>query len=292
MTTIDIITRESIMQSSALIIGCGYLGSRVARMWRSAGVQVSALTRARSDILANDGVVPIIGDVMQPPSLPPTDVVLYAVGMDRSAGHSMHDVYVTGLSNVLHALPTKSRLIYVSSTSIYGFTNGELVDESSKCEPHDDSGRTILEAEQTLRQLRPDAIVLRFTGIYGPNRLLREKAIRAGEPLVGDAEKWLNLIHVEDGATAVDLASKVGTPGETYNVSDGHPVHRREFYTLLAELLQAPPATFVPHPPGTEIPSHDRGNRRIRNSKLCHDLGFVPKYSSFAEGLRAIVVPH
>jgi nucleoside-diphosphate-sugar epimerase len=265
-----------------LILGCGYLGRRVASLWLARGGRVAALTRRNADALRASGIEPITGDVLDAASLrtlPEASTALYSVGLDRAAGRPMREVYVTGLANVLAALPPCGRFIYVSSTSVYAQTDGRWVDESSLTEPTEESGRVILEAEQLLRATRPDAIILRFAGIYGPGRLLRRQPILKGEPLAGDAEKWLNLIHVADGAEAVLAAESRGTPGEMYNVADGSPVTRRDFYTHLAEMLGAPGAKFDQRPePGAP-------NRRIDSSKVRTALGWSPAFANYHEGL-------
>lgn len=275
-----------------LIVGCGYLGLRVARAWVAKGRRVAALTRgSRQQEFASLGIVPVIGDVLDPASLtslPPSRTLLYAVGYDRSVkGPTMRDVYVRGLAHVLTALPAVERIIYISSTSVYGQTDGSIVDESSLTEPIEESGRIVLEAEETLRAARPDAIILRFSGIYGPNRLLREQAIRAGMPLAGDAEKWLNLIHVSDGVRAVLAAEAHAAPGTTYNIADDTPMTRRQYYTKLAELLGAPTALFEPAPHGSK-PARDT-HRRISNQRARIELGFEPEYPSSFLGLAASV---
>jgi nucleoside-diphosphate-sugar epimerase len=268
-----------------LILGCGYLGRRVANLWLAGGRRVAALTRGNADVLRAAGVEPIVGDVLDRDSLrglPAAPAVLYAVGLDRSTGKSMREVYVSGLANVLDTLPACGRFVYVSATSVYGQTDGSWVTETGPTEPAEESGKIVLEAEQLLRARRPDALVLRFAGIYGPDRLLRKQPILKGEPLVGDARKWLNLVHVADGAAAVLCAEARGTPGETYNVADGAPVSRRDFYTLLAELLGAPAANFDPRPePGAP-------NRRVDASKF-RGLGWVPAFPSYREGLTTAV---
>jgi nucleoside-diphosphate-sugar epimerase len=187
-----------------LIIGCGYLGERVARRWLSAGLRVAALTRSRAAHLAEQGIEPVVGDVLDPlPKLPQARTVLYAVGFDRSVGADMRDVYVQGLANVLQALPEPERFLYVSSTGVYGDAEGGEVDEEMSIDPGDESGRVVAEAEALLRDRLPEAIILRFAGIYGPGRLMRADTLRSGQPIPGDPEQWLNLIHVEDGADAV-----------------------------------------------------------------------------------------
>src|SRR4051794_23967459 len=109
----------------ALVIGCGYLGRRVAARWVAAGRRVYALTRCNAAALAAMGLVPVVGDVLDPASLrdlPRAATVLYAVGLDRGSGKTMHDVYVHGLSHVLDTLPPCDRFVYVSSTGVYGQT--------------------------------------------------------------------------------------------------------------------------------------------------------------------------
>lgn len=274
----------------ALVVGCGYLGRRVALAWRDAGRRVLALTRGRAEALSALGLEPIVGDVLDPKSLanlPEVGPVLYAVGMDRKAGRSMREVYVDGLANVLKVLRSTGPFVFVSSTSVYGQTDGSWVDETSPTEPLEQSGRVVLEAEQTLRQFRPDAIVLRFAGIYGPDRILRKQALLDGAPLVGDAEKWLNLIHVQDGVAAVLAAEAKGVPGETYLIADDEPVRRRDFYTATAQLLGAPAAKFA-LPTALVVET----NRRIRNEKAKRELGFVPSATTYREGLSTSLVGH
>lgn len=281
---------------SVLIVGCGYLGMRAAKAWVAAGRKVYALTRGRADELRANGVEPIVGDVLAPESLkalPQTDTVLYAVGMDRTAGKPMREVYVTGLGNVLgvlgsrelevsasvpDALTSSSRLLYISSTGVYGQTDGSWIDESSPTEPLEESGRVILDAEQLLRQFRPDAVILRFAGIYGPSRVLRKASLLKGEPVPGDGERFVNLVHVDDGVRAVLAAEANATSGEMYLVADDAPPTRRELFTKTAELIGAP------------IPTFDGGggvetNRRVSNAKAKQRLGFQPLYPSIATGL-------
>ncbi|QDU21665.1 NAD-dependent epimerase/dehydratase family protein [Urbifossiella limnaea] len=272
--------------ADALVVGCGYLGRRVAARWVAAGRRVAAVTRRNTAELRALGVEPVIADVTDPASLtavPRAAVVLYAVGMDRAAGHTMRDVYVGGLRNVLAALPAASRFVYVSSTSVYGQTDGGFVDEASPTEPTEEAGRVVLDAERLLHARQRDAIVLRLAGLYGPDRLLRKQPILRGEPLVGDADRWLNLVHVEDAADAVVAAVDRADLGATYTIADDGPTRRRTFYTLLAELLNAPPAAF------DERPEPDVPNRRILNKRARAEIGWAPRFPSFREGLPAAV---
>jgi nucleoside-diphosphate-sugar epimerase len=267
-----------------LIIGCGYLGRRVAAAWVARGHRVFGTTRTVEGFgeLRQLGVEPLQADVLDPKSLhslPAVETVLHCVGLDRKAGVSRRSVYVDGLANVLDAIVAPKRFLYVSSTSVYGQTQGEEVDETAATEPADDAGRVMLAAEQALRQRVPDAVILRFTAIYGPGRFLRAQAVRAGEVLPVDPNSWLNLIHVDDGVQAVVAAEEHGKPGETYNVNDGHPVRRGEFYTTLAARLGAPQPRFAP--PAVTADS----NRRIVNRRLLEELEVRLQYPRYELGL-------
>lgn len=278
-----------------LIVGCGYLGSRVARLWLDAGHRVWATTRSpeRAGRFSAQGIQPVVCDVMHPDSLkalPPAETVLYAVGFDRSSGQSMRQVYVTGLGNVLRRLERNpgpvARFIHVSSTGVYGQTDGAWVDETAATEPASESGRIVLDAEQLLRtyhETRPNVVIMRFAGIYGPGRLLRrQEALQAGTPLEGSGSQWLNLVHVADGATAVDAADRYGFPGAIYNVCDDAPVVRGDYFGHLAELVGAPTPRF-------DGSGSERGNRRIANGKL-KALGWAPVYETFRQGLPTCLV--
>jgi nucleoside-diphosphate-sugar epimerase len=268
-----------------VIFGCGYVGLRLAQQARQSGQKVYALTRRREDFLAQHGIIPLIGDVLAPETLPPLPAgaqVLYAIGWDRSSGWTMRDVYLRGLAHVLERLPTPHRFVYISSTSVYGQCDGNWVDEDSPAEPTEEAGQLVREAEQLLHHHLPQAILLRSAGIYGPNRLLRRRdQLLRGEPIPGDPQRWLNLIHVDDLVTAIHLALRQAPPAALYNVVDDTPVTRGEFYTLLAELYGAPPPRFV------ELPEPRANHRRIRNTRLRHQLNWQPRYPSIREGLPA-----
>jgi nucleoside-diphosphate-sugar epimerase len=283
-----------------LIVGCGYLGQRVARLWLAQGHRVFGTTRTerRAAELHVIGVEPVLCDVLDETSLkklPGAQTILYCVAPDRASGQTMRDLHVHGLSNligrygILYGDQTDA-LIYVSSTSVYGQCQEEEVDETAATEPQEESGRALLEAERLVRGcwIARKWCVLRLAGIYGPGRVIRQQAVAAGEALVGDPDKWVNLIHVDDGAAAVLAAEERGQGAGVYNVCDGHPVRRRDFYARLAQLLGAPEPRFAPPPPGEPLP-HERGNRRIVNRRLREELGIALRYPSYEEGLRAIL---
>lgn len=285
-----------------LIIGCGYLGTRVAARWLAAGDSVSALTRSTENAagLSSRGISPIVGDVMRPETLaalPEVDTVLWAVGWDRTSGVSQGDVYVTGLHHVMQQISRRAeRLIYISSTSVYGQSNGEWIDEASVCEPTQPNGQACRDAELSLGEWRPFGIdspmttALRLSGIYGPARLLsRVAALKSGEPLAGNPDAWLNLIHVDDAAEAVVLSADRKVPSPLFLISDNEPVVRRAYYSALAELIEAPPPRFADEDSSPAISAGGTRtvglNKRCRNAYARRLLNWTPKFPTYREGL-------
>jgi len=289
----------------ALVIGCGYLGRRVAAIWRLRGDRVSALTRSPENAAAlqAEGIDPIVGDVLDPASLrnlPSADAVLYAVGFDKTASATKREVYVTGLENVLREIgPRVGRLVYISSTSVYGQDAGEWIDETSICTPSTEDGRICLAAEQMIWRFFPSnseaaepvpsprsdracgANVLRFSGIYGPGRLLRRiESVRGGEVIRANPEGFLNLIHVDDGARIVTELAERGRSGATYLVTDDQPIRRREYYTLLARSVGAPAPVFQ-----DDREEAHRLNKRCSNARVRSELGDVFKFPTCETGL-------
>ena len=294
-----------------LIIGCGYLGRRVAAAWIRQGHLVAALTRTadHAEQLCSLGVEPVLGDVTDPLSLsglPDADIILYAVGFDRRSGLSQRTVYVDGLRNLLHEFTRRSgrtprfgKFVYISSSSVYGQTSGEWVDESSPCEPAAPNGQVCLDAERVLRAAVSPTVaafpfavnVLRLAGLYGPGRLLRRlDALRSRQPLEGAADGYLNLIHVDDAVQAVLACETRGSAGETYLVCDDRPVRRREYYETLARLAGTPPPVFaeMAETPLTSAQNVNRTagtNRRCRNRRLHEELQVQLMYPDIDSGL-------
>lgn len=280
-----------------LIFGCGYLGLRVARAWRAAGDDVFCVTRKpeRAESLREEGLRPIVADITRPKSLaglPAAETVLFAVGHDRTAGLPIREVYVDGLRNVLRALPLGTgRLIYVSSTGVYGQTDGLWVDEDSPCEPTREGGIACLEAE---RLLASDAIgertaVLRLGGIYGPGRIPQANLLRRGLPIAAPPNGFLNLIHVEDAVRVVLAVERRAPLPRCYNVCDGRPALRADYYLELARLLNAPPPVFAPPPADAPVAERAGSDKRVSNARLVRELNPALRFPSYRDGLAAIL---
>ncbi len=288
---------------TTLIIGCGYLGQRVGRLLFESGERVFGTVRseARAAQIAALGIEPVVADVLNPQSLnglPEAERIFYCVGFDRSAGASMRSVYVDGLVNVL-ACPLRGldRFAYASSTGVFSQALGEWVDEATPAVPGNESGKICLEAEERLmdwakrRNLPNTAVILRFAGLYGPGRIVRRALIEKGEPIPGDPNKLLNLIHIDDAARAVVAALAVDSIDPLYLVSDDRPVMRSEYYALTASLLGAPAPRFVPPKAGSLEEGRDATNKRVANHQLKARLGIKLLFPDISTGLAAALFP-
>jgi nucleoside-diphosphate-sugar epimerase len=291
-----------------LIFGCGYLGLRVAQLWRKADQHVMAVTRSdnRSLELAAAGLFTIGADVTQPQSLAclgdlpalggrGIDCVLFAVGHDRNAGPSIEDVYAGGVRNVLATLPeTVQRFIYISTTGVYGPADGDWVDERTPPNPQREGGHASLAAEQIMagHALGPTSVILRLAGLYGPGRVPFLNELRAGNPIPAPIAGNLNLIHVDDAAAVVIAAGSLRAFDDgprVYCVSDGCPVERGEFYRQVARQIGAPPPRFVEPDPETPRVARAAANRRVRNARMLQELDVKLAYPDYRAGLAAIL---
>lgn len=290
------------MTTNRLIFGCGYLGGRVARRWRDAGDRVTIVTRSaeRATEFERDRYSTIVADVTQPTSLrnlAPADTVLFAVGYDRSATSiaTIEEVYAGGLRNVLAALPKETgRLVYISTTGVYGPAGGDWIDEATPPDPQREGGRAALTAEQVLAShpLGARGIILRLAGIYGPNRIPFINELRGSEPIPATTSGYLNLIHVDDAANVVAAAatSDLRDNGpRIYCVSDGHPVERGEYYSEVARQIGAAPPRFVEPDPQSPRARRAGSSRRVRNDRMLAELRVTLAYPDYRAGLAAIL---
>ncbi|MDP7016633.1 MAG: NAD(P)H-binding protein [Pirellulaceae bacterium] len=276
----------------ALIAGCGYLGSRVAKIWSRQQLSVHAVTRSddRAAEFSRQGWRPIKADFTHTvAALPEVDTVLWAVGFDRAAGYEIEEIFVDGLQRCCDALPASvRRFIYVSSTGVYSQSDGEWIDESSVCAPQRPAAAACLAAEKLLadRFSKQQLVVLRAAGLYGPGRLPHVELIRRGDP-VPAADGYLNLIHVDDAARIVGLTAAHPSPPRLICVSDDEPCTRGDYYRELARRIGAPPPQFTaPAPPAADRAS---SNKKVSNRLLREVYGQVLSYPTFRDGIDNIL---
>ncbi|MGQ9506076.1 MAG: NAD-dependent epimerase/dehydratase family protein [Thermogutta sp.] len=294
-----------------LIVGCGYLGGYVGRLWLAKGHQVYAVTRSaeRASLLRAQGFQPIAADVFDPQSLkrvPPSDTLLYSVGPRGDHNVPRWKLYRDGLAYVLDTVtPARSQIALISSTGVYGGSAKEWIREDHPKKPQRESSRALAAAEDLLLSpaWRERAFIFRLGGLYGPDRIPLLTYLLQGQHLPTCPDVLLNLIHVEDAATAIDLVLHRGTPPCVVNVVDGHPVMRRDFYHELSELLGVAPPQFAPPAgfaqkekrsdssglSGDTTRRHGAGSKRAANDLLVNHFGMVFRYPDYRSGLADVV---
>jgi nucleoside-diphosphate-sugar epimerase len=280
---------------TTLIVGCGYLGRRIGARLSANGERVVGTVRSveAAASLARWRIEPWIADVLRPNSfdrLPGFERIVYCVGFDRGAGASMRSVYVDGLSAVAPRLRRDiERLVYVSSTGVYGQDDGGWVDETSPTVPRHESGRICLEAERLVRAIHEEkavrTIVIRYAGLYGPGRIVRRDAVARGAPLIGDPDRYLNLIHIDDAASAAMAVLDAPDPDDLYLAADDRPVPRREYYEEVARCLGAPTPRFQPPLPESVEARREDSNKRVSNRTLRERLGLELRFPDIASGV-------
>ncbi len=275
-----------------LVLGCGYLGWRVARLWRSQGDNVYAVTRSQNNAkrMKQEGIIPVIADITDPETvkaLPQADTILFSVGMDRKKYDSIYDVYVNGLTSVLGGIAeAPDQLIYISSTGVYGDFDGAWIDEDSPANPLREGGKACLAAEQILRdgRMAEQSCILRFAGIYGPQRIPAKALIQSQQWKKITSCGFMNLIHVDDGANIIQKVAEQAIVGDTFNVSDGNPPERKEYYQFIAEQLGLSEIPWGATATANEI-TRSRGDKRVSNQKLVGKIGDLFQYENYRTGI-------
>ncbi|WP_312182168.1 SDR family oxidoreductase [Arthrobacter sp.] len=271
---------------TVLIAGCGDLGTEAGLRFAAAGFSVLGWRRSPEKIPAplHAQAADLSGEL--PRISPATDVVVIAVAAGERTEAAYRAAYVDGTANVLAALERDGvqprRILFVSSTAVYGDAGGGWLDEDSPTAPASVTGAVIREAEELLHSRRPDAVVLRLAGIYGPGRTRLIDNVRGGyaRPTPG---QLTNRIHRDDAAAAiVHLTTAVPDPAPLYLGVDDEPVELERVLDFLAGELGTELG------PAVSASSSRGGNRRLSNARL-RSTGFEFTYPTFREGYRALL---
>jgi nucleoside-diphosphate-sugar epimerase len=278
--------------ANVLIAGCGYVGNALARVRAERGDRVFGLRRHPIDL--PPGVVPLAADLTEPRTLadlpPGLDAVVYAAAPAGRDDAFYRTTYVGGLRNLLAALVAQGqeprRVIFLSSTAVYGQTRGEWLDEKSPTEPAHFSGRRLLEAESVLRESGMPGIALRLGGIYGPRRTRLIDEVRQGRAaLARGGPHYTNRIHRDDCVGALDHLIDLADPADCYLGVDSDPEDEAVVMRWLADAVGA----AVPRLAGADQRRVRRsGSKRCRNALLLAS-GYAFRYPSYRDGYAALI---
>jgi len=272
-----------------IFAGCGFLGEAAADLYSGHGWDVLGLCASQesADRLSGKPFQVLAMDIAGNPCFPEPwlspDLLVHCASSGRGGGVDAYQrVYLQGLRQLLVAANPR-HLIFVGSTSVYGQTDGSLVDETHPADPLVETGKVLLEAESLA--LAFGGCVLRLSGIYGPGRsVLLRKYLAGTAALDGDGSRWINQVHRDDAAQAIFLAGTKKLTG-IYNVSDDTPARQSEVYSWIASHVNGP------LPPRAEAPAiRKRGNtnKRVSNAKL-KTTGWQPGFPSYKDALPDLV---
>jgi nucleoside-diphosphate-sugar epimerase len=260
-----------------LLIGHGYLGQAVSRVFREGGWEVVPVSLSGGDgVLACD-----VSDVEAVKSLPVADFIGHCAASGRGGAEAYQRVYVDGCRHLTETFPGVP-LLFTSSTSVYAQTDGSVVTEESPAIPDRETGRMLLEAERLT--LDAGGIVARLAGIYGPGRSVILKKFLSGEAVIEeDGRRFLNQIHRDDAARAVFHLATTRAAG-VFNVSDSTPISQFDCYRALSAMFSRP----LP-PSGPRDLNRKRGwtHKQVSNAKL-RAAGWQLEFPSFPDAAQGI----
>ncbi len=264
------------MLRKALIVGCGYTGSRVAPLLAAQGWSVTATCRdpGRLRALVEQGV----------------RVVRFEVGCD-ALPDAKDAVVLLSVPTLRNGDPTRSlveelgrdprRVVYLSTTGVYG--NTERVDASTPAAPAGERQRLRAQAEQAVLSGPRPALALRPAAIYGPGRGVHEAMRRGDFKLMGEGANYVSRIHVDDLARITAAAMASDLTG-AYPVADDSPCTSREIAAFCAGLLGVP----LPASAGRgELSETRRADRRVNGREIRRKLGIDLLYPGYREGIPA-----
>ena len=287
-----------------VIVGCGYVGLELGRQLRRAGHEVTGVRRSDAglDAVEDAGLEPHRADATDPgslSSLPDAEWVVFAASSGGRGADAARAVYVEGLENVINEYAGRSsspdRLVYTSSTGVYGDHDGAFVDEDTPIDPKTEKTEVLADAERIARETAADAgidgTVARFAGLYGPDRYRLDRYLTG--PVT---EGYLNMVHRDDAAGAVAFCLDLGVArGETVLVVDDEPVDKWAFADwLAAECGVEPPPKRTIEERLADPDLSTAARRRIQTSKRCandrlRESGYEFAYPTYREGYRPAI---
>lgn len=273
---------------AVLVAGCGYVGSALAARLAGVGRRVYGLTRTARPL--PDGVLPIVADLRahELRAAMPDDVaqVVFTAAASGPTEAEYRAIYVEGLARLLDVAAGRgiARVLFTSSTAVYGQDDGSWVDEASPAEPTRPTGAILREAEGLLAAAPMPAASLRLSGIYGPGRTWLVRRVAAREARVappGAPPIYGNRIHRDDCAGALAHLLDLPALGPIYVGVDDDPAPLSDVHAFVAARL----GVTLPEGP---VGEGRGGNKRCRATSL-RASGWRPSVPSYRDGYPAIV---
>lgn len=282
-----------------LIIGCGDIGLRVAKIWKNTSKSVFAVARTEEsmDIFRQQHLFTYQADLDDAhllKDIPSRQSLLYYFAPPPAKGH-----IDTRMANFLASMDKESlpaHLVYISTSGVYGNQDGNLINEETPVNPAADRAKRRYNAEQQLRtwskQTSAPITILRVGGIYGPGRLPLQRIKDQIPMLHEELSPQTNRIHADDLAQVCVAAAAEKAEGETYNVSDGTNSNMTEYFNTIADFFELPRPPLVDWEEAEKtiskgMLSYLKESRKMDNSKMLNELGVELKYPTLKDGLKS-----
>jgi nucleoside-diphosphate-sugar epimerase len=283
-----------------VIAGCGYIGGRLARLWREQGATVTCLVRSpeKAAQLADEGfsarAISLDGEIASLPEVKGATLYYFV----PPPGGGIADSRARRFIAMLIETGAPERIVYMSATSVYSEGGGAVVTEQSPVEPESAMGKRRRDAEVAFQEYGAThgvpVVILRVSGIYGPGRLPLMQ-ISQGQPLLREEESGpSNRIHADDLAALCVAAADKGADGDIFNISDGQPSSMTAYFNACADALGCPRQPQVTMTEAREVMtplmfSYVSQSRVVDNSLMCHTLGVALRYGDLMAGIAASV---
>ena len=282
-----------------LIVGCGDVGMRLIPLLRSR-FRVFALTSQseRLSELRSAGVTPILGNLDSPQSLYRlkglADIVVHLAPPPLQGSLDQRT------RNLVAILPRHGKLVYVSTTGVYGDCKGAFFDETRPVAPVNARAERRVDAERVLRRWarhhEGKLSILRVPGIYAADRLPLER-LRQGTPALIDSDDvYTNHIHADDLAQIIALALFRAQPLRVYHTVDDSALKMGDYFDQVAAAFKLP---LPPRVPRAELSkqvspmllSFMSESRRLSNERMKTELGVRLRWPAVSDLLASLPSP-
>lgn len=290
------------LKNTLLIVGCGDIALRTAPLLQT-HFRVLGLCRSPENFtrLRSHGIIPLSGNLDHKKSLDKlAGIAQVVIHLAPPPNHGKHDTRTTNLLAALIRRPKREiailpqRLVYISTSGVYGNCNGALIDETHPVNPGNDRALRRVNAENQIRAWgvgnHVNASILRVPGIYAGNRLPLVR-VQEGKPMLSaEDDSYTNHIHADDLAQIIYAAIRHAKPNRIYHTCDDSHLKMGEYFDLVADKFN------LPHPPrisrnqasGHISPgmlSYLDESRRLDNLRMKKELRIKLNYPIVAEGI-------
>lgn len=295
------------MKKTLLIIGCGDVALRTVPLLKT-HYRILGLYRNadRADLLRANDIIPIYGNLDCPKSLKKLEGIAHLVlHLAPPPNYGKRD---TRTLHLLSALTKKTktnstilpqRLIYISTSGVYGDCRGDLIDETHPVQPENDRAIRRVFAEKQIRNWGKrnhiSTCIVRVPGIYAANRLPLQR-LRDGHPTLLDAEdSYTNHIHADDLAQIIFAAIRFAKTNRIYHACDDSHLKMGEYFDLVADYSGLPHPRRITRDQAQEqitpgMLSFMKESRRLRNVRLKKELHISLLYPTVHDGVKAALI--